>query len=146
MNFLLLQICELGIFPHSTLNLFTLCSMYADQGRDCKESSPFCGITSLGEGMYVRTRLIFIAVSWLSFLRLVYMQSTADGHQVEATERESVKLALVRRTTLACCRCVPIWRLCKTFNITSLIFQIIKILLLLSKFYLSTNWCTSELS
>ena len=63
MKFLLLNICELGIFLHAQLNLFTLCSMYADQGMDCKESSPFCGITSLGAGMYIRTRLIFIAVS-----------------------------------------------------------------------------------
>jgi hypothetical protein len=121
MKFLLLHICELGIFVHSPLNLFILCSTYADQGMDCKESSPFCGVTSSGAGLYIRTRLIFIAVSWLSFLRLVYMQSTADGHQVEATERDSVKLALVRRTALACCRWVTIWRLCKPFNITPLI-------------------------
>jgi len=65
MKLLLLNICELGISLHSPLNLFTLCStcMYADQGMGCKESSPFCGITSLGAGMYIRTRLIFIAVS-----------------------------------------------------------------------------------
>ena len=63
MKFLLLNIFGVGIFLHSPLNLFTLCSMYADQGMDCKESSPFSGITSLGAGMYIRTRLIFIAVS-----------------------------------------------------------------------------------
>jgi hypothetical protein len=64
MKFLLLNICQVGIFLHSPENLFTcVCSMYADQGMDCKESSPFCGITSLGAGMYIRTRMIFIAVS-----------------------------------------------------------------------------------